>query len=76
MEVTPGATPPLADETGKETIVRLNPPKKLTWLIALALGIAGVVIEFGFTTVNEQVGFVVVAVGLALMLLATLFAGL
>lgn len=56
--------------------MRLNPPKKLTWLIALALGIAGVVIEFGFTTVNEQVGFVVVAVGLALMLLATLFAGL
>ena len=61
---------------GKETIVRLNPPKKLTWLIALVLGVAGIVIEFGVTTVDAQIGFVVVLVGLALMLLATLFAGL
>jgi hypothetical protein len=60
----------------RRRIVRLNPPKKLTWLISLVLGAAGVVIEFGVTTIDAQIGFAVVLVGLVLMLLATLFAGL
>jgi hypothetical protein len=56
--------------------VRLNAPKQTTWLIALVLGVVGVILQYAVTTVDFPLGFVVVLVGLVLLLAANLLPGL
>ncbi len=54
--------------------MKLNQPKFITWLIALALGVVGVVLFLAVTP--TWIGFVVELVGLALLLAANMFKGL
>ena len=56
--------------------MRLNAPRQLTWLIALVLGAAGVILQFGVTTIDYPLGFVVVLAGLVLLLAANVLPGL
>ena len=59
--------------------MRLNPPKKNVWWIALALGAVGIVayvVSFFTTSWLSIAGFVVVLAGLVLLLLANVLTGL
>ena len=60
----------------EEINMRLNPPRQVTWLLALALGavgVAGAAVSIPIVSANA-IWFVVA--GLVLMLLATLLKGL
>jgi hypothetical protein len=54
--------------------MKLNQPKFITWLIALAIGVVGVVLFLALD--NQTIGFVVELVGLALLLAANAVKGL
>lgn len=56
--------------------MRLNAPKQITWIIALILGIVGLVAELVTIPVLSNIAFWIVLVALALMLLATYIEGL
>lgn len=60
--------------------MRLNAPKKIVWVIALILGILGlvgwIVGVLAEIAILPLIAFWVMAVGLALVLLATLVKGL
>jgi 4-hydroxybenzoate polyprenyltransferase len=55
-----------------ETQMRLSPPKVITWWIALILGVLGLLGFLGVIAGLGQYAFWIVAVGLVLMLVATL----
>lgn len=55
--------------------MQLNAPKEITWLVALVLGIIGIVLQFALASIS-WLGFVVVLVALVLLLAATFFKGL
>ncbi len=54
--------------------MKLSAPKRVTWWVSLVLGVAGLVVYF--TGTNLQLGVVLLALGLALLLLATAVKGL
>ncbi len=56
--------------------MRLNAPRQVTWIIALILGILGLIGAVVTIPVLTDLAFWLVLVGLALMLLATLLEGL
>ncbi|MDD3827005.1 MAG: hypothetical protein GX597_04530 [Anaerolineaceae bacterium] len=56
--------------------MRLNAPRQVTWIIALILGILGLIGAVVTIAVLTDLAFWLVLVGLALMLLATLLEGL
>jgi len=55
--------------------MKLSAPKQISWLIALILGILGIVFQF-FVPTLQMYGFWAVLVALILMLLATFLEGL
>lgn len=54
--------------------MNLNAPKKISWLVALVLGVIGII--FMLIPAVSGLAFWVVLVGLVLMLLATYLEGL
>jgi hypothetical protein len=56
--------------------MQLSAPKQVTWLIAVALGLAGVLGKFGALAVLAQYAFWLMAAGWLLLVLATLLEGL
>ena len=56
--------------------MKLSPPKTITWWIALILGVLGLFGFLGVIAALSQYAFWFVAVGLGLMLVATLVKGL
>jgi len=64
------------DASFKEETMRLNAPRQVTWIIALILGILGLIGAVVTIAVLTDLAFWLVLVGLALMLLATLLEGL
>ncbi len=57
--------------------MKLNPPKFVTWLIALVLGVVGLLLQLDILSfLKEPWGLILFAAGFALLLLATLFKGL
>jgi hypothetical protein len=55
--------------------MKLNQPKFITWLIALAIGVVGIVLWFAIPD-SPIVAFLVELVGLALLLAANAVKGL
>jgi hypothetical protein len=55
--------------------MKLNQPKFITWLIALAIGVVGIVLWFAFKD-HPSYAFLVELVGLALLLVANAVKGL
>lgn len=55
--------------------MKLNQPKFITWVIALALGVVGIVLWFAIPG-TPLVAFLVELVGLALLLAANMVKGL
>jgi hypothetical protein len=56
--------------------MRLTAPKQITWIIAVILGVVGIVGELATGLGIQDAAFWIVLVGLALMLLATYIKGL
>ena len=56
--------------------MELSAPKQVTWLIALILGIVGVVASLVTIPVLSGLAFWIVVVGLVLLLVATFLPGL
>jgi hypothetical protein len=56
--------------------MKLSAPKQVTWIIALILGIVGILGTLVTIPVISGLAFWIVVVGLALMLLATFISGL
>jgi hypothetical protein len=56
--------------------MQLSAPKQVTWLIAVALGLLGLLGKFGALAVLAQYGFWLMAAGWLLLVLATLLEGL
>jgi hypothetical protein len=56
--------------------MKLNPPKQITWWIALALGAIGLVANLVSIPVLSGLAFWLVLVGLVLLLLGTALTGL
>ena len=52
--------------------MRLTPPKVVTWWIAVALGVLGLLGHFGTIDALSEYAFWFMTAGLALLLLATL----
>jgi hypothetical protein len=59
----------------ENTVMKLNQPKFITWLIALAAGVIGLVLWFALPD-NQIVAFLVELAGLALLLVANAVKGL
>ncbi len=52
--------------------MRLSAPKQITWIIALILGVVGILANLAsFPVITPTIGFWLVAVGWALLLIAT-----
>jgi len=52
--------------------MRLSSPKQITWIIALILGVVGILANLAsFPVITPTIGFWLVAVGWALLLIAT-----
>jgi len=63
--------------TKKETnIMKLNAPKKITWLISLIVGALGIVAHFVAIPVLSVYAFWLVVVGFVLLILGTFLKGL
>jgi hypothetical protein len=60
----------------QEENMRLSAPKQVTWIIALILGIVGILGALVTIPVISSLAFWIVVVALALMLLATYLEGL
>jgi hypothetical protein len=57
--------------------MRLSAPKQITWIIALILGVAGIVIHFAtIAGIKPEIGFWLVVAGWALLLIAAITRGL
>ncbi|NLE99968.1 MAG: hypothetical protein GX601_03235 [Anaerolineales bacterium] len=56
--------------------MKLSAPKQVTWIIALILGVIGLIGALVTIPVISGISFWIVLVGLALLLLATLIDGL
>lgn len=55
--------------------MRLNAPKKITWYIAILIGIGGIIVKLAGGTVFEPYSFWIVVVGWLILVLATYFPG-
>jgi hypothetical protein len=55
-----------------DATMRLTPPKVVTWWIAVALGVLGLLGHFGTIDALSEYAFWFMTAGLALLLLATL----
>jgi hypothetical protein len=60
----------------QEETMKLSAPKQVTWIIALILGIVGLLGELVTIPVISGLAFWIVVVALALLLLATYMEGL
>ena len=57
--------------------MKLSAPKQITWIIALILGIVGILANLvALPVITPALGFWLVVVGLALLLIATITRGL
>ena len=56
--------------------MRLSAPKRLTWWIAVILGVVGLLMNFGVLSIAGFSSFWLVAIGFILLALATLFKGI
>lgn len=57
--------------------MRLNAPKQITWIIALILGVVGILASQGtFPFITTTLGFWLVVAGWALLLIAAITRGL
>ena len=57
--------------------MKLSAPKQITWIIALILGVAGLLVYLAHISgINPVIGFWLVVVGWALLLIATITRGL
>jgi len=57
--------------------MKLNAPKQITWIIALILGVVGILATLvTLPVITAEIGFWLVVVGLALLLVATITRGL
>ena len=57
--------------------MRLSAPKQITWIIALILGVVGILANLAsIPVITPALGFWLVVVGLALLLIATITRGL
>jgi hypothetical protein len=57
--------------------MKLNAPKFITWLIALILGVVGLLAEVGvFAFIPTPWGLIILVAGFVLLLLATVLKGL
>jgi hypothetical protein len=55
--------------------MRLNAPKKITWYVAILIGIGGVLVKLAGGPVFEPYSFWIVVVGWLILVLATYFPG-
>ena len=60
----------------EENIMKLNAPKKITWLISLIVGVLGVVAYLVTIPVLSVYAFWIVVVGFVLLILGTFLKGL
>ena len=57
--------------------MRLSAPKQITWIVALILGVVGILANLAsIPVITPELGFWLVVVGWALLLIATLMRGL
>ena len=57
--------------------MRLNAPKKITWLVAVVVGVVGIVGSFDFVKIIDiTIAFWLVVVAFAILALATYLKGL
>jgi uncharacterized membrane protein HdeD (DUF308 family) len=57
--------------------MKLNAPKQVTWIIALILGVIGILANLSsIPVITPTIGFWLLAVGWALLLIATVTKGL
>jgi len=57
--------------------MRLNAPKQITWIIALILGVVGILANLtAIPVITPTIGFWLVVVGWALLLIASITRGL
>ena len=57
--------------------MRLSAPKQITWIVALILGIVGILANLAaIPVITPELGFWLVVAGWALLLIATLMRGL
>ena len=57
--------------------MKLSAPKQITWIIALILGVVGILATLvTLPVITAEIGFWLVVVGLALLLVATITRGL
>ncbi len=57
--------------------MKLSAPKQITWIIALILGVAGILVHLvNISGINPEIGFWLVVAGWALLLIATVTRGL
>ena len=57
--------------------MRLSPPKQITWIIALILGVVGILAHLAYIPfITPAIGLWLVVAGWALLLIATITHGL
>lgn len=57
--------------------VKTNAPKQITWIVALILGVVGILANLtSVPVVTPEIGFWLVAVGWALLVIASIARGL
>jgi hypothetical protein len=57
--------------------MKLSAPKKITWIIALILGVVGILANLvAIPVITPMIGFWLLAVGWVLMLIATITHGM
>jgi len=58
--------------------MKMNPPRVVTWLISLIIGVVGILLHLDVIKVSFLAGydFWLVVVGFGLLIIATLFKGL
>lgn len=57
--------------------LKTNAPKQITWIVAVILGVVGILANLtSLPVVTPEIGFWLVAVGWALLVIATIMAGL
>jgi hypothetical protein len=57
-------------------VMKLNPPKNVSWLLAVLLGLAGLVSSYVSIPILSTFSFWLVVLGWLLLVLATYFKGL
>ncbi len=56
--------------------MKLSAPKQITWIIALILGVVGIIANQGIISLGNNLGFWLLVAGWVLLLIATLMRGL